>query len=130
MLKQNRLIDKVLRTTHKKEYNHELVKRLLKYSKINRNKWTFYERCLNGWLCNWGVKHQNQAIFPPYIVDILLTDYKVILELDGAQHEFNTAYDRKRDLHLMNLGYKVIRIKNTDMNDKQYIKTVVLKAIE
>ena len=80
---------------------------------------------MNGWLSNLRLKHSNQAVFPPYIADIVLTDYPVIIELDGSQHQYNKLYDERRDQHFKDLGYTVLRIQNHEMQNKsEVIKTI------
>jgi very-short-patch-repair endonuclease len=119
-----------LSLTRKHEFDHKRLKTLLKYAKINRSRLTWHEKRFNGWLSTWGLKHTNQAVFVPYIADVLLTDYPVIFELDGSQHEFNKAYDEKRDAFLRMLGYKIIRINNTELSDMQNVKRRVFEALE
>jgi very-short-patch-repair endonuclease len=62
-----------------------------------------------------GYKFRRQIPFAPYIVDFVSHKLKLILELDGKQHNENYLYDQKRDRFLESRGYKVLRIRNEDI---------------
>ena len=53
-----------------------------------------------------------------YIVDFYVPEKKVVIEVDGRQHlmKDNKADDEVRDKRLSDLGIKVIRIPNKDIN--------------
>lgn len=102
---------------------------LRKYAKINFKKWTKYEKLLNGWLNNWKLRHSNQIIIGYYIADIVLRDYKLVIELDGSQHEMNKLYDENRDKYIKSHGFSILRIQNIEMNDKELIKKRIFDAI-
>jgi very-short-patch-repair endonuclease len=53
----------------------------------------------------------RQRIICNYIVDFYCPDAKLVIEIDGGQHylEPGMAKDAKRDLHLTDLGLKVLR---------------------
>jgi leucyl-tRNA synthetase len=56
-----------------------------------------------------------------YVADFYCAEKKLIIELDGGIHEISEQadYDRGRDALLTELGYKVVRIKNEDLQDMQ-----------
>jgi len=61
-----------------------------------------------------GRKFRKQHSIDNYIVDFYCAEEKLIIELDGEVH-MNTVseeYDKKRDLYLHQLGYKVLRFEN------------------
>lgn len=62
------------------------------------------------------VKFRRQHIISPYTVDFISLENKLIIELDGGDHnkEKNKIYDKKRTLFLESRGYKVIRFWNND----------------
>ncbi len=62
-----------------------------------------------------GLKFQRQFELGTYIVDFVCRDLKIILELDGGQHNLNQEYDQKRTEYLERLGYKVLRYWNNDV---------------
>ena len=62
-----------------------------------------------------------------YIVDFICLEKKIIIEIDGGQHNepANIEYDKQRTSFLEAKGYKVIRFWNNDI-DKS-IKAVFLE---
>lgn len=53
-----------------------------------------------------------------YIVDFICRDIKLIIELDGGQHNEteNVIYDELRTQYFEFLGYKVVRFWNCDID--------------
>ncbi len=60
-------------------------------------------------------KFRRQVPIGKYIVDFVCQDRKLIVELDGSQHE-GSRYDEVRDAWLKSVGYKVLRFWNIDIN--------------
>ena len=60
-------------------------------------------------------KFRRQVPIGKYIVDFVCQDRKLIVELDGSQHEGST-YDQQRDKWLRSIGYQVLRFWNIDIN--------------
>ena len=60
-----------------------------------------------------GFKFRRQAVIPPYIADFLCPALKLIVEVDGDTHD--GPNDTRRDLHLAQLGYRVVRVTNADV---------------
>jgi very-short-patch-repair endonuclease len=56
-----------------------------------------------------GYRFHRQVVLRGYIADFYCPELKLIIEVDGSQH--NATYDRRRDKHLARLGAKTIRIK-------------------
>lgn len=52
-----------------------------------------------------------------YIVDFICLEKKLIIEIDGGQHNeiANIEYDQQRTIFLEKKGYKVIRFWNNDI---------------
>lgn len=96
------------KTLRKKEQTTESEKLLWYYLK---------NRQLN------NCRFRRQVAIGNYIVDFLCPEKKLIIELDGGQHNENRniIYDNERTKYLNNLGYKVIRFWDNDifknMND-------------
>ena len=53
-----------------------------------------------------------------YIVDFYIASAKIVIELDGSQHydPANQDRDSQRDQYLSELGCKVLRYSNADVN--------------
>jgi very-short-patch-repair endonuclease len=67
-----------------------------------------------------GVKFRRQHPLGNYIADFACLAPKLIVELDGSQHQDHLAYDTKRDAYFRDRGFKVLRfatdepLKNLD----------------
>lgn len=67
-----------------------------------------------------------------YIVDFYIAEGKVVIEIDGIQHQFpeNKEKDALRDKYLSDLGIRVLRFTNIEINDNPgYVYRTILKAI-
>ena len=64
-----------------------------------------------------NLKFRRQHIIDHYIIDFICLEKKLIIELDGGQHNTpeNKAYDEKRSQHLKDKGYRVLRFWNHDV---------------
>ena len=53
-----------------------------------------------------------------YIVDFFISKNRIVIEIDGRQHEMTDAEkaDQQRDKYLSSLGITVLRYKNSDIN--------------
>ncbi len=52
----------------------------------------------------------RQKIIGNYIVDFYCAEKAVVIELDGASHDFKTDYDATRDAYLKSLNLTVIHL--------------------
>ena len=64
-------------------------------------------------------KFRRQYPIGPYIVDFICREKRLIIELDGGQHNENRniMYDTERTKYLELRGYKVIRFWNNDIDN-------------
>lgn len=64
-----------------------------------------------------GLKFRRQHPLPPYIVDFYCHEKRLIVELDGGQHNelARTAYDLERTAWLQAQGLRVIRFWNHEV---------------
>ncbi len=62
----------------------------------------------------------RQKVIGNYIVDFYIATAKLVIELDGSQHYEDSGIenDTKRDEFLNNLGIKVLRYSNLDVNQR------------
>jgi len=74
-----------------------------------------------------GIKFVRQYPIGDYIVDFACRKLKLIIELDGGQHNEpqNIAYDNKRSEYLTSRGYRIIRFWNNEIDEN--IEGVYLK---
>ena len=63
-----------------------------------------------------GVKFRRQAVIGRYIVDFVCYEKKLVIEVDGGQHD-QSRKDALRDKWLRIQGFKVIRFWNNDVLD-------------
>ena len=61
-----------------------------------------------------GFKFRRQHPIPPYVVDFVCLEQKLIVELDGGQHVEQTARDAERTACLESKGFRIIRFWNDD----------------
>jgi very-short-patch-repair endonuclease len=62
-----------------------------------------------------GVRFRRQFPIGQFIVDFVCLETKLILEVDGGQHDEQSQYDAARDLWLAHQGYRVIRVWNNEV---------------
>jgi very-short-patch-repair endonuclease len=67
------------------------------------------DRRLAGW------KFKRQAPIDHFVVDFFCGDAKLIVELDGGQHDHNKARDADRTRVLESMGYLVLRFWSHDV---------------
>ena len=77
-----------------------------------------------------NLKFKRQQPIGKYIVDFVCKEEKIIIEIDGGQHNTieNIQLDKERTDYLQNLGYKVIRFWNNEIYEN--IDGVILKLEE
>jgi very-short-patch-repair endonuclease len=61
-----------------------------------------------------GIKFKRQAVIGRYIADFACFDSKLVIEVDGGQHE-GKASDIERDRWLAQQGFRVIRFWNNEV---------------
>jgi very-short-patch-repair endonuclease len=62
-----------------------------------------------------GSHFRRQALVGPFIVDFASRKAKLVVELDGGQHEWQQASDARRTRHIEEAGYRVLRFWNHDV---------------
>jgi len=78
-----------------------------------------------------GLKFRRQHPIPPYIVDFICTERKLIIEEDGGQHANAVEYDQKRTTFLESKDYTVIRFWNNKiLSNIEGVYEVLLKHLE
>lgn len=93
-----------------------LPTRSLEYARNLRREMTDAERKLWGCLRAGqldGLKFRRQHPIPPYIADFYCDVAKLVIELDGSQH--NEGVDRARTEYLQGQGLEVIRFRDSDV---------------
>ena len=62
-----------------------------------------------------GAKFRRQHPIGPYIVDFVCVESRLIVEVDGSQHQESVEYDHKRDRLLRSHGFLVLRFWDNDV---------------
>lgn len=62
-----------------------------------------------------GAKFRRQHPVGPYIIDFIDINEKLIIELDGSQHQQQQTYDAQRTAFLEQSGYRVLRFWDDDV---------------
>ncbi|MCI0542484.1 endonuclease domain-containing protein [bacterium] len=77
---------------------------------------------------NIGHRFRRQHSFGKFIVDFYCPEKKLVIEIDGSQHEENLEYDSERTRILEELGICVLRFWNNEV-DKN-IDGVMMKIMK
>jgi very-short-patch-repair endonuclease len=62
-----------------------------------------------------GYKFRRQIPVGDYIIDFLCKEQKLVVELDGSQHQEQVDYDQQRTGYLETQGYMVVRYWNNEV---------------
>ena len=95
-------------------------KSLVKNAQILRKEMTKEEKHLwYDFLKKLPIQVKRQKNIENYILDFYIPTHKTAIEIDGIQHtsEEGRTQDEKRDMVLSSYGIKVLRFKNTDINN-------------
>lgn len=117
----------------KKFHNPDLIPtaRILRQEMTKEEKYLWYD-----FLKSYPIHFTRQKIITHYIADFYCAKAKLVIELDGAQHNTaeGRAYDEERTEFLKQYGLVVLRIPNKQINDNfegmcKYIDTIVRKRL-
>ena len=97
--------------------NKELYAYLKTFARENRKTSTQAEEVLWQELRNRNldVKFRRQHAIENYIADFICLEKGLIIEVDGDIHAQQKEYDEQRTLILNQLGFQVLRLKNSDV---------------
>ncbi|MCI1900254.1 MAG: DUF559 domain-containing protein [Enterobacter sp.] len=73
-------------------------------------------------------KFRRQHPVGHYILDFACGEARLVIELDGGQHDENQEYDRQRTVWLNQKGWHVIRFWNNELRSNE--ETVLEKILE
>lgn len=100
------------RITHETRQKAQSLRRTL--SKAERILWSHLREMKSE-----GMRFRKQSPIGPYIVDFVWLSGRVVVELDGDNHETEQqkTYDANRDAFLTDQGFLVLRFSNWDAID-------------
>ncbi len=74
-------------------------------------------------------KFRRQVPVGPYVCDFLCKEARLVIEVDGGQH--NVRVDRYRTTQLRNRGFRVLRFWNNDvMTNLNGVLVTIADALE
>lgn len=62
-----------------------------------------------------GYKFRRQFAIGKYIADFACIEKKLVIELDGGQHQYHQDYDEQRSAFIQEQGWQVLRFWNNDV---------------
>ena len=78
-----------------------------------------------------GNKFRRQQPIGKYIVDFVCLEKKLIVEVDGGQHNEQVSYDNERTAWLESQGYRVLRFWNNEvLENVEIVSDSILKVLE
>lgn len=96
-----------------------------------RGKRSWLETSFETWLIHHNVtnfrieeKFFNPLLHKYYFVDFLFPDKKLIIELDGTQHNQTKQSDSVRDQYFQSIGYTVLRITHKEYQQQTRINEI------
>jgi len=69
-------------------------------------------------------KFRRQVALHPYVADFACMETRLLVELDGSSHEAQQNYDARREEHLRQMGFHVLRFSNDEVTNN--VEGVVL----
>ncbi|MBI4989961.1 MAG: endonuclease domain-containing protein [Rhodocyclales bacterium] len=78
-----------------------------------------------------GCKFKRQQPLGNYIVDFISFESKLVVEVDGGQHDEQRDYDTRRDAWLAQQGFRVLRFWNNEvMGNLEGVMETILAALK
>ncbi|HZW47612.1 MAG TPA: DUF559 domain-containing protein [Microvirga sp.] len=85
-------------------------------------------QALRGRRCR-GLKFRRQVPLLSYTVDFCCVERRLIVEIDGKQHEWYAEYDARRTQEIERHGFAIIRFTNGEvMSDLESVLTRIARA--
>jgi very-short-patch-repair endonuclease len=76
-----------------------------------------------------GLRFRRQFPLGPFIVDFVCFSKKLIVEVDGSQHQQAQAYDARREAWLVRQGFRVVRFWNSEVfTDREGVAARIVDA--
>ena len=94
---------------------HRIPPEMTERARQLRREATPAERQLWRLLSSYRARFTRQLVVGNYIVDLACREAKLAVELDGSQHLDQHAYDGKRTAYLEAVGWRVIRLWNSEV---------------
>ncbi|MDZ4806778.1 MAG: endonuclease domain-containing protein [Bacteroidota bacterium] len=121
---------------HNDNLHKGAIGKLYQYGRELRQSSTKAETILWEYLRNRkleGLKFRRQHPIDKFVADFYCHEKKLVVELDGAVHDdkMNAQYDEARTYELKGSGIKVIRFRNSEVeNNISFVLNEIGKATE
>ena len=90
-----------------------------------RHLWQFLRRHQLG-----GYRFRRQVPLFGYIADFACLDAKLVIELDGGQHQESSSKDQRRDRRIEAQGFRVMRFWNNQVfEETDAVLELILQAL-
>jgi len=77
-----------------------------------------------------GFQFRRQYPIGPFIVDFVCLEKKLVIEVDGGQHNAQKQYDEARTSWLESRGFRVLRFWNNEvMREKEGVIQIIEDAL-
>src|SRR6476469_2378423 len=77
-----------------------------------------------------GYRFRRQVPLGPYVADFVCLRARLIVEIDGSQHDERLLDELERTQHLARLGYRVIRFWNNEvLQQTEAVLESILEAL-
>ena len=77
-----------------------------------------------------GFRFRRQYPIGRYILDFVCIEQRVIVEVDGAHHAEQVAYDRARDHFFRRQGFRVLRFTDREaLLERDGVREAILQAL-
>ncbi len=76
-------------------------------------------------------KFRRQQPIGPYVVDFVCKDQRLVVEVDGGQHQSQSQADDDRSQYLKSQGYRVMRFWNHEvLSDIESVAEAILTELQ
>ena len=77
-----------------------------------------------------GHRFRRQVPFGPYIADFVCHDARLIIEIDGGQHDRSSPAEAKRTRFLKHQGYRILRFWNNELlSNLEGVRAMIARAL-
>ena len=77
-----------------------------------------------------GYRFRRQAPLGPYVADFVCLRARLVVEVDGSQHDERLIEELERTRHLARLGFRVIRFWNNEvLSETEAVLESILEAL-
>ena len=83
-----------------------------------------------GWANSMGSNFAGKSRWESMIADFVCHDAKLVIEVDGGQHDPSSEYEERRTQFLISQGYRVLRFWNNEvLSNLEGVHQVIVSAL-